>query len=303
MNSKDLDLIIDIALSALECRVKKTPLAQPINHYKRCHLVCSTKELYSPDWGVWMDGKLSDLTTKLDFSILNLTGKPNFETSNPDESFPVVARRIRQITIQEARGKINEITPTIIESSVTGFVPATGKACSTTQYFGITKEENAMDITNYPAGSRINKEATIEDFGKNFQVAVGWQFNDYYCWNIIISLPKGLSIAFETNAVGARELFKMRSIPFGKIRRTPLKNWVSEHWRTKRDEISVEQKIRKHLRGNERFSWGDYLVEIRPSKDAIEQNKNQKLLSEIEKLKKENIRLKNRPTVRHLPPA
>jgi hypothetical protein len=53
-------------------------------------------------------------------------------------------------------------------------------------------------------------------------------------WSVEFRLPNAPGLWITSDAIGARELLRMRDVPKDKTRREALKNWVCEHWRQNR---------------------------------------------------------------------
>lgn len=123
----------------------------------------------------------------------------------------------------------------------------------------------------HPINVRQLYEASymIETVSAGVQVALGLAFTNFYWWKVELAFEGGLSVAIRTNPTGVRELFRLRDVPNGSNRRKALKNWVSQHWRSKHSEQSDLVFVRKHLRGSERFSWNGLLCQITPSDEAL----------------------------------
>jgi hypothetical protein len=96
-------------------------------------------------------------------------------------------------------------------------------------------------------------------------VGLRWLYN----WRVELGLQGVEStIALQTDAIGAREAFRLRDVPKGSGRRAALRHWVREHWRQRRE--SDPSLVRSHLRGAERFTWAGLDCRIVPSSvDAL----------------------------------
>ncbi len=70
------------------------------------------------------------------------------------------------------------------------------------------------------------------------------------------------SLTMLTDPTGVKEFWKLRDVPAGKKRREALLHWVSEHWRQTRDDPDVEVYVRKHMRGSEHVSQGQFKAKI-----------------------------------------
>lgn len=92
-----------------------------------------------------------------------------------------------------------------------------------------------------------------------------------YQWEVSLGLEGGASFAFQTDPVGAREVFRLRDLPNGANRRAALLHWVAEHWRKRRKDPTEEAKVRAHLRGATAFVWNGLTCRVRPAEFDVEQ--------------------------------
>lgn len=85
-----------------------------------------------------------------------------------------------------------------------------------------------------------------------------------YEWGAQFSVNGSARVIIPTTPQGVLELFNDRDKPQDRDRRAALRHWVSSHLRrTKRKDFSA---VRAHLRGNTKFNWRGFDVEIIPSK-------------------------------------
>lgn len=89
-----------------------------------------------------------------------------------------------------------------------------------------------------------------------------------YEWGAQFSFPGSPKVIVPTTPRGILELFNDREKPEGKDRRDALKHWVSEHVRKKK--ANSFQHVIAHLRGQLKFQWRGYDVEIKPAKFDLE---------------------------------
>ncbi len=75
-------------------------------------------------------------------------------------------------------------------------------------------------------------------------------------WTVTLSIP-GVppALILLTDAIGIKELFRLRDCPEGRDRRAALLHWVREHWRANRHDPETEAMVRQHLRGGREFDW------------------------------------------------
>jgi len=116
-------------------------------------------------------------------------------------------------------------------------------------------------------------------------------------WFSVIKMPGSPSISLHTDPTGVKELWKIRDVPDGYNRRLALIHWVGAHWRKTRNDPDVEAYVRKHLRGAERCTCGDLIIDIVPSKSdrlKVEEEIENKIKM---KRMKRNRRKKGEPNV------
>lgn len=117
------------------------------------------------------------------------------------------------------------------------------------------------------------------DTGENdvgIRVAMGQSIalTHRYEWGAQFSFPGSPKVIVPTTPRGILELFNDRDKPESLDRRKALKHWVSEHIR--RAKCGSFQHVISHLRGELKFSWRGFDVEIKPAQfdlEKIEANK------------------------------
>lgn len=110
-----------------------------------------------------------------------------------------------------------------------------------------------------------------ENRGKVIQTSLGWALAVRYEWTIWLGYTAGPRIRFLSDPTGAREAFRLRDIPEGRVRRAALRNWVSSHWRQNRDDEENSSWVKKHLRGAVDFTWNGLRCKIQPPDFDIEE--------------------------------
>lgn len=91
-----------------------------------------------------------------------------------------------------------------------------------------------------------------------------------YEWGAQFSIGGSARVILPTTPRGILELFNDRDKPEDRDRRAALRHWVSQHLRKKAG--GDFSKVRSHLRGEMRFTWRGFDVEIRPSEYDAERN-------------------------------
>lgn len=177
--------------------------------------------------------------------------------------------RFRRISFKQARGLVSKFYPVMAEYSG-GCVLRNGHAVTGRHFYGHTAQGWEKITSGYKR--QIENKGWQERFG----LAISMQFNRRYEWTASLSLTGGPSVCFITDPIGASEIFKLRDVEPGKLRRAAIKHWVREHWRKKRSDPNEETKVRKHLRGVQEFKWKGLHVRIKPSQFDAEENARSK---------------------------
>lgn len=108
------------------------------------------------------------------------------------------------------------------------------------------------------------------------KLAARLQFIRRYDWRVSLGYVGCPSIAFITDPIGVREVFRLRDIPEGRSRRAALRHWVKEHWRSSRTDPAEEVKVREHLRGATEFTWNGLRCRVVPSAFDRERSQTQR---------------------------
>lgn len=89
-----------------------------------------------------------------------------------------------------------------------------------------------------------------------------------YEWGAQFSIDGSPRVIIPTTPRGILELFNDRNKPADKDRRAALRHWVKQHIR--RGKHEGFHGVREHLRGELRFSWRGFDVEVKPSQFDLE---------------------------------
>lgn len=258
---------IDQLLSYL---VLPTPKKEPgkswhnveLNYFKEAEPFGIDEDIFSPGHEYFSDSKPDDSPHFDITSIIPATGA--FDSA-PKYNHIYSIQRIKRANPKECRGRIARFYPILGELSQAN-IYTDGKYRSGRAYFG-------WDGKNWKYCSITGSEADFQEkINTLFAITICRQLYRRYQWRTIIDCGFGGSLTFVTDPVGIREIFKMRDIPEGKLRRESLRNWITQHWRMKHDDPSALIEVRKHLRGQTSFHWNGMRVRIKPSEYDIEQN-------------------------------
>lgn len=202
-------------------------------------------ELYSQDYGVFVDAKVSDLNSKPYVSILNL-GSTNGVGAKKECQF----MRFMEVTPKEFRRKCGLFTPKpyILETSF----ETRSKPLVVPLYI----KNGDLTILEPPNLAPISNNIRSEVYN-SIQVLLGVQFNLENQPRVYLK-PEKAEIGFTLpidNLSQLKELFSLRDIPDGHSRRLALLHWVSKHLRRKPTNHEEKTEVRRYLRGRTDFDW------------------------------------------------
>jgi hypothetical protein len=127
------------------------------------------------------------------------------------------------------------------------------------------------DGRDLPPRDRTDNQDEVRAVGWRMDLAAHGALTARTLWYVEIGKRGGISFDFATLPGKVSGIFKARDLPDGESRRTALKGWVTDHWRTDTNDPELEIYVRKHLRGAETFTWGDYFCTVHPAPIDIEE--------------------------------
>ncbi len=251
----------------------KSPHKLPIKYFDRAHIFCSNLEGFSDFIADVSEGMrflapgviLPNEFPKLDISMVtNLKGSGGF-----------VLSRHRRVDAKQVRGRVLAIRPYMVEES-TFFVAEQwqrnlqnvgrkwlgGSDVSYTGWQQIGPSDARTLMGRGPATLHENELV-------NVQMAFSLCATEYLDWTVAIGYEGVPSVVFTTDPLGVREIFRLRDLPPGKMRRAALLHWVRGHWRKRRKDPG-EVKVEEYMRGSQVFTWNGLRCEIRPSQEELE---------------------------------
>lgn len=196
------------------------------------------------------------------------------DKKDPEHRFTI--QKIRAVDAKYVRGRVTRLAKLMIEHTAL-LVMSNGRAYPTRDFIGyiggrwvqIACINEMRQHTPIPQ----NRAANMDDkWDGRIGCMICLQFYSRYEWVANVKIGSGPAIGFVTDPIGAREIFRLRDINPGKLRRAALRNWITEHWRKKRNDPNEATRVREHLRGNTKFNWNGLGVEIKPSRFDIERN-------------------------------
>lgn len=284
--NNNFEELVDNILIAMTCATPQPkPGSQPIpiTHFNNAEPITTdfAKLESNRNRHILGNVRLRDLDAPLDISaVVNMPGN---DGKTLVDKFCLT--RIRQISAKMLRGQGKfhhhpiEITNVFVDA-------VAGTYFGDALYYGYREKE--VDGKLMIGLQRLNHSITSGSDGGLFKLDAlttlteqkeasritlfaGIQFGRRYEWTVSLGYDRGLTIAFVTDPLGAKDVFRLRDIPEGKQRRAALKNWVTEHWRKNRTGES-SHKVREHLRGTQDFVWNGLKCHIEPSKYDQERN-------------------------------
>ena len=138
-----------------------------------------------------------------------------------------------------------------------------------------------VDGRELPPRDRKGNQDEVRAVGDRMDFAMTGALTARTLGYVEIGKKGGISFDFATLPGKVSAIFKARDLPDGESRRSALKGWVTDHWRQDINDPELEIYVRKHLRGAETFTWGDYFCTVHPAPIDIEEAeraKNERVL-------------------------
>lgn len=203
----------------------------------------------TPEW----DPRLPEtLGRDLDHSLL-FRGAP---VNGVESAFCLI--RVRSARREHATGRVRSLYPIMLRHDLAWVSTDGNVETRAVEWAGWT----GIQWTRITKDRCFTRLSSPEEIRVHSWAACAEAIAQYNNWRLVVSFG-GPGLSFWTDAVGAREILRLRDVPNGKQRRSALRHWVSEHWRKRRDDGS--SRVRQHLRGRETCSWNGMHVEIIPA--------------------------------------
>lgn len=182
--------------------------------------------------------------------------------------------------IRNLRGKVRQYCPITSKLSILrlrrdGKVDLTPARLSDVSYIGYLGNRRWTDVSiplsrDTRASLQIKNARSVEEITAQMGLMCGHQFSHEYEWRVTIGYRNSLHIILPTNASGVAQFLAMRDSTPDRSRRAALRHWVEQHWRTLPSDRETETRVRAHMRGQERYTWGDMDGTIIPAMAALE---------------------------------
>lgn len=167
---------------------------------------------------------------------------------------------VRSIKLSEARGKVARVFPKMLRAQIASF-SEDGRCIAYENFFGwgngkwidcLHEYSNTYKGTNLTGTMFIPMMQSIA-------------LNQRYDWSAVFSLDGSHPVRLQTDTRGVLALFSDREKPESGDRRPAIRHWVKEHFRRRRSSLDEYTTVRAHLRGNMKFNWRGFAVQICPS--------------------------------------
>lgn len=212
--------------------------------------------------GFFADATIKDLGERFDVSALGSW------IGGPDGGF--TAARYRSLDLKDVRGRTNRHYRHVVEIAVLFIDPNAGSCIPEVHIYG---SMDGREWRQALSGFEVDDD---RKFSSLINLMCGVQFSRYYLWSVEIGTPGAGSVSFLSSPQAIKDVFKMRDVPADRQRRSSLRNWVRDHWRTIESSTTdeeLEAYVRKHLRGAVSFTWDGLDCRIIPSRDALREAK------------------------------
>lgn len=205
---------------------------------------------YSPNEKTWQFTRISSMTDKSKWR-----GRANFFSNHMAE--------LRFMKTHENGNCFSEIKPLAVF----------GNRCITAdRLVPYTKRGWGRLPPDY-WGSRHSSKRDFADITSIFEFSQGMALRKRYNWSVLLGETGYPRVRWTTDVEGIKEVFRLRDIPPGKLRRAALLNWVKAHWRKSRkpnaDDLDF---VKRYLRGAWGFTYNGLECSIEPPEFDIERH-------------------------------
>lgn len=104
---------------------------------------------------------------------------------------------------------------------------------------------------------------------RSVAMAFSLALTERYQWHAAFGAYEGPRLLLPTSSAGAANMFKDRDKLAAHSRRSALRHWVNNHFRSAEENITY---VRDHLRGATKFFWKDLPCELMVSEFDMEKN-------------------------------
>ena len=204
---------------------------------------------------IFIDAEMEDVRDcKIDISIL---------TAGSEKGVQYQVCRYRLLSAKEKRGLYFAGFPAV--EAVYGHIHENG-TFNTGKVMYVRRGQKWL-----VAPGRANPMAPlyIAENTQNVRCIFGVIFRQYFKWTVTLGYEGFPHISLTCTPEGAREVFRLSDLPEGKMRRSAIRHWVSEHSRRKKSDPNEFVKVLDYLRGETVFTWNGLRCSIKPSTSDI----------------------------------
>jgi hypothetical protein len=201
-----------------------------------------------------------------------------------EDRFDFNLAHVRSASPRELRGKARLFSKYMVKNVACGMdgdfvngVKTTGGVAIYSAYIAGKWVQTRASVIGVETANRHADPIPVRDWKNDDEgvavmpaLAIGVALRHRYEWAVSIGRDDGPSARVAVDPTAIKELFKFRDAPDGKLRRSSLMTWVSDHWRQTRKDADVEAYVRKHIRGNAAFKWEGLNVAILPPEYDLE---------------------------------
>jgi hypothetical protein len=195
----------------------------------------------------------------------------------------IFVQRVASIAAKEVRGLV-KLVPAKIAVIASAYVPPEGPWRGDAEIIGwINRKwvciENQL-LSAHVDGIRGDSKMVMihrppaDEVHNSTAMAFSAMLTHRFEWHVAFGRNQlsGPRLVIPTNPQGCLELFKTRDRSNPETRRSALRHWVNEHYRTRSDDPAQLDYVCEHLRGNTRFAWAGLDCELLVSAYDMEKN-------------------------------
>ena len=246
---------------------------------------------------------LQELERPLDYSMIRQELKEEGEewAYDADADGKAVFSRMRHVSKNQVRGRVRVYMPYMVENRTVFVDRFRRHGESVVFYYGSADLEEwfHIGVSQSPGSADQFNNPRQQPFTKQLRIVSGFAKSREDKWIVGLQRSNQPAMAFPTDPIGVREIFRLRDIPEGKARRASMIHWVDAHYRKKHDDPSALTYVRKHLRGGTRFTWNGLICTVKPPRSDAAFSERPDLID----LRSEGIAAPKQIAVEDIPPV
>jgi len=172
-------------------------------------------------------------------------------------------RRIRNP--KQIRGQYSRLFPAMYSLEMMAWHRGGGNSAYTQILYGFGNGE--WHEASHKRGGNFGLGMKFPWDPENCSLFLGHAFYEETTWSVTVGMPGLIGLTFATDVPGIRQLLKDRDLPPGRSRRTAMRHWVNEHWRSHPTAMTDDDDVfvREYLRGQIKCDWHGYNVTVNVS--------------------------------------